>query len=238
MSDNADGKRASEIKRLKLSDISSELSPPLDPEVVEEWTEHIRGLAAGTVTGYGNLSPWALFSDITFMGSGPAADTRVKALEKHILRRGDCAFIDYDEELGWVFHSLVMGDQIFKKGIAERFKRPAKSLAELELGIEIELEHQLLGQGIPVSRQVDCFAGTADIVTPDTIYEIKYTLSGHALFQAIGQVLLYRAAINPAARAVVVGVVDDRTTRLIPLIQSIGVDVLPWPNPTKARGVR
>src|SRR6266542_1857078 len=71
----------------------------------------------------------------------------------------------------------------------------------------------LRASGIAVEEQVVCQAGAADIVTVrrDAVIEIKLALTRKAIQWAVGQVLLYRAAINPAARAIVVGYATSET---------------------------
>ena len=97
-----------------------------------------------------------------------------------------------------------------------------------EKKIERAFGKQLESQGIPVQYQVPCAYGQADIVTPDTIYEVKAFLDKKSLHEAIGQVLAYRACINPAAKAVVVGGKPKRGSVHMQLAQAVGVAVIIW----------
>lgn len=106
--------------------------------------------------------------------------------------------------------SNPIDDVIFgflSKGMAERErldygkKKPGRPEKKLEALIGKSLEDQ----GISVRYQVPCSAGIADIVTPDAIYEVKTDLYSNKLFEAIGQVLIYRQLINPSARVFVAG---------------------------------
>jgi hypothetical protein len=75
-------------------------------------------------------------------------------------------------------------------------------------GREEELEElftlQLVNDGRSVLRQVVCEAGKADIVTDNTIYEIKSFLTLSNFKDAIGQVLVYRECINPQANTAII----------------------------------
>lgn len=81
-------------------------------------------------------------------------------------------------------------------------KKPGRPESKLEALIGKSLEEQ----GIPVQYQVRCDAGIADIVTPNAIYEVKpeFHYPGK-LYEAIGQVLVYRQWIKPSAQLFVVG---------------------------------
>src|SRR5262245_22531388 len=74
----------------------------------------------------------------------------------------------------------------------------------------------LRANGLRVEEQVACTAGVADIAAADrsVIYEVKHRLTRKALQQATGQLMLYRQAINPAARAVVIGYATEETASL------------------------
>ena len=81
---------------------------------------------------------------------------------------------------------------------------------------------------VPVAREVKCAAGVADVVTPDAVYEVELLLSRDVLFHALGQVLLYRAALDHGKRAVIVGLHDPSSpvTALLPFVQQLGVEVM------------
>lgn len=112
-----------------------------------------------------------------------------------------------------------------------KYGRPENKLEAL-VGLSLE------EQGISVQYQVKCDAGIADIVTPDAIYEVKPDICyAHKMFEAIGQVVVYRQMINPSARAYVVGypIRGGRTQKQLDAIQNaakaVGVEVLFWDKP-------
>lgn len=84
--------------------------------------------------------------------------------------------------------------------------------------------------GVAVDEQVVCAAGAADIVTAhrDVVIEVKLDLTHKAIQMACGQVLLYRQAINPDARAIVVGYATAETAGLINWATALGVEVICW----------
>jgi hypothetical protein len=112
------------------------------------------------------------------------------------------------------------GESITKK-VVEQIITPSKWVKEKQ--IQEAKERELSAQGISLlSRR--CQAGQADIVTKDTVYEVKRVLTKENIFRAIGQVLLYRECINPSANAVIVGI-DGGIKDLIPFINQLGVKV-------------
>lgn len=97
-----------------------------------------------------------------------------------------------------------------------------------ERDIEISFAGYLREKGLNPRRQVQCWCGTADIVTDDAIYEVKKNLDRESLFRAIGQVLLYRMAINPIAAPKIVTNQILAPQEVISTANAIGVDVIQW----------
>ncbi len=106
----------------------------------------------------------------------------------------------------------------------------AATYARSEVELRAQIAQALRSSGIAVDEQVLCGAGMADLVTArrDAVIEIKLDLSRKQLYAAIGQVLLYRAAINPSARAIVVGYATEETAGLIDWAAELGVEVVCW----------
>lgn len=96
----------------------------------------------------------------------------------------------------------------------------------------------LHAHGIAIDEQVACAAGIADVVTVrrDVVIEVKIELTRKHLYAGIAQVLLYKQAINPNARAIVVGYRTAETAALIPHAAALGVEVVCWEDGTT--GVR
>lgn len=88
----------------------------------------------------------------------------------------------------------------------------------------------LRAHGLAIDEQVTCAVGAADLVTArqDAIYEVKLWLSRKALQQAIGQLMLYRASLNPEARTIIVGYATEETAVLRPHIEALGIEVVCW----------
>lgn len=104
--------------------------------------------------------------------------------------------------------------------------RPIKKSA---ISSERELEDIILSNLPDKSvRQKVCNIGIADIVTDTAIYELKINVNANTLFKAVGQILLYRQAINPnlKAKLVISGIADSRINEMIELVRSIGIEVL------------
>ena len=81
--------------------------------------------------------------------------------------------------------------------------------------------------GYSYLRQYRCKHGVADIVTHNTVTEVKLGLTRPRLFHAIGQALVYRGDINPVATPIVLtdSPVPDE---FFQIGKSAGVVVLWW----------
>lgn len=135
----------------------------------------------------------------------------------------------WGEEMGWLLsHHLDQAQNRTKEELESPQMVTTEQEEPSEKQIEMAFGKRLEEQGIPVQYQVRCAHGIADIVTPDAIYEIELYLDRHSLFTAIGQVLVYRASINPAARAVVVGRAPKRGPLSIHMAEALGVEVIVW----------
>jgi DNA-binding Xre family transcriptional regulator len=97
-----------------------------------------------------------------------------------------------------------------------------------EPALRAAIAQTLRAHGLAVDEQVACAAGAADLVTArrDAIYEAKLFLNRKALQQAVGQLMLYRATINPEARMIVVGYPTPETAALRPHIEALGIEVV------------
>jgi hypothetical protein len=95
----------------------------------------------------------------------------------------------------------------------------------LEADLERALVRRLEAIGIrTVAQQVRCRAGIADVVTPDTVYEVKLWLTRVSLFQAVGQVSVYARELE-RPRRVIVGQRAPDTERLANSIRKLGIAV-------------
>lgn len=98
----------------------------------------------------------------------------------------------------------------------------------LEADLETTLADRLRALGIrPVDRQVRTRSGIADVVTSDTVYEVKLHLTRVALFQAVGQVSVYARELE-RPRRVIVGQQTHETDRLAAAIRKLGIEVEGW----------
>jgi hypothetical protein len=174
-------------------------------------------------------TPETLFRDITYLGDD---DTWKDRIERDLLRQGYIPFIDRLGGNGeWVWHTLLLpnGSKSVKHIAAQCVERRARRSVRNESEIESAIAADLRRQGYAVRQQVRCTAGIADIVTDDAIYEVEQFLDRAALFMAAGQVLIYRQAINPALRAVVIALGVDSTAKgMLSAIAGLGVEVQIW----------
>jgi hypothetical protein len=182
----------------------------------------------------GNQAPMDLFIEITFITD---LDTKSQ-IEQHCLQHSADAIIQYDSSLRqWIWHTLYLpGHTTLTKPIAKQFDPPRKAPRTLEKELVTALVEQFAQQGMLVDRAVPCAIGEADLVTRmrDIVYEVKVNLTRSSLFQAVGQVLLYRLCINPDARAVIIGHSTNDTQALMPYIAALGIEVILLPPRTQA----
>ena len=88
----------------------------------------------------------------------------------------------------------------------------------------------LKSQGRVFDRQVQCAAGIIDILCPDMIYEVKLDLTRASIIKAIGQLMLYRQAINPCVHLTIVGRATEEIKRIRPFVEACGVRAIAWEN--------
>jgi hypothetical protein len=218
-----------------LDRLNRDLSPAaLDQDVVKEWAQvYLTGLTEG-------LRPYSIFIDMNLLGKDEHGKAAAEIIEAHCMDRGAVALIDKHPRYGWVFHTLYAGDPLraYKKKISSFFFQQNRKQREIktERGIEVALARQLRKQGHKVQRQIQCESGIADVVTEEAVYEIKFTLTRSRLFEAIGQVLIYRQAINPNLKAVVLGKPpkDGKIEEIIDCAQRLGVEVQIWKRDEKS----
>lgn len=170
------------------------------------------------------MKPMSLFVDCTYLGHDPQSKQQI---ERECFNQGYIPVIDYDQELGWVFHTLYPPDgTVSRKKIAKQFQRPREEQRD-ERALELRIAAHLRAQGYTVRQQVRSRAGRVDIVIDDAVIEVEYYLSRAKLFEAVGQVLLYRQAINPNARALVMAAAAEEGLP-IDVAHELGVEVVLW----------
>lgn len=107
----------------------------------------------------------------------------------------------------------------------------------MEREIELALIDRLTAAGCPViHRQARVsgddgrLVGVIDVLTPDTIYEVKSALTRDSMYEAVGQLLVYQAGRGAGAprRLVLVGRETRETAALVPGLARIGVEVDAW----------
>lgn len=84
-------------------------------------------------------------------------------------------------------------------------------------------------QHFNVHTQFVCEAGKIDILTSNALYEVEYILNKRKLFEALGQVLLYRQALDQEKQAAIVcGGYEDSISKIAKYIQELDVEILCW----------
>lgn len=176
------------------------------------------------------VSAQALFADCTYLGSDPEVK---KAVSKQCLQQGYIPIIEYDEQLGWVFHSLQYPphDMVWKKAIAAQFetKKQEEGCFLSEAEIETALCQTLMSLDIFCLRQVTCPTGRIDVVTRRSIIEIKQVLDRGTFFGAIGQVLSYRTTFFRTRQPVILTLrLDDDVAEVARSCSRLGITIVVW----------
>lgn len=183
------------------------------------------------MTCQGTADPLFLFNEYTLISEDVKED-----LFNYCWDKGYIAHIEFDDEtLQWVFHSLSHGPRklIWKKPIAEKFeqldklKKQERGIVFSEQDLELYMTRLLNQKGVHFETQVACEVGIADIVTSDTIYELKERLTRSAFFKAIGQLFCYRQRINPTAKLAIVCSYSD-IRNLHQVAEELGIEVIEW----------
>lgn len=93
------------------------------------------------------------------------------------------------------------------------------------------LANDLDRKGVKYDTKVKCdIIGEADLVTSDSIYELKYGPRSDSLFKAIGQALMYREAIGrPLTPRILCTLPNSKKVRrMIELAKHLGVEIVRW----------
>lgn len=182
--------KATKVKTLKLEQLridgGTQTEPDDKPTWGDRWESHISKQSAQQV-----------FREHTYLSD----------YERRVIFRHCTSFtltvpiIEYHR--GWdkfVFHSLSEGDVIYKKACAEWFKSSTRKNSEEEF--ENYVCAVLDSHSIGYSRQVNCSAGTADIVTDVAVVELKLEPGRSGWQQSIGQTVAYRASLGVPRAAI------------------------------------
>lgn len=167
------------------------------------------------------------FEDCTYFGDNMQS---VNMIKNECMAQGYIPLFDYHPEHGWVFHTIFPPDgTVSKKKIAQMFERKKDHVIQCEKDLEQGLARFYRDCGIPCKQQMRCSAGVADIVTSCAVIEVEYTLTRPKAFEAIGQVLAYRQAINPDARAEIVSVsISEDAMPIVYAAIGVGVRFSIW----------
>lgn len=167
------------------------------------------------------------FEDCTYLGDNVQFMDRIK---KDCHDQGYIPLFGYHPEQGWTFHTIFPPDgTVSKKKIAAFFERKQASVLSCEKDLERCLVRFYKKKKKGCRYQVQCDAGIADIVTDDAVIEVEYTLSRSKAFEAIGQVLAYRQAINPFAKAEIVALsIDNQAMPIVYAAMQLGIIFRVW----------
>jgi len=95
-----------------------------------------------------------------------------------------------------------------------------------EREMEASIVRHLTRVGVPVQRQVRVRSGIIDLLTPAAMYEVKRLLTRVAMWQGLGQLLVYAREVTPTRHhRVLIGHHTGDTERLAPVFNALGVTV-------------
>lgn len=129
-------------------------------------------------------------------------------------------------------HARWEGDWLRLRYV-RKYTSPETHTAEqrrLERETEEGVAAELAGKGVPYQRQVRVPSGVIDVLTPDTIYEVKTFLTREDIFKGVGQLFTYRAEAEggDALGLVLVGRETRETAALLPSLAKLGIEVELW----------
>lgn len=207
-------------KTMKISDIKIPEGAVLNAEYVKEFQEAIN--EDGSID-LNKVSLEALFADYTLLFD--KEDLAKYFCARALFEKG-VAVIEEHEDYGLVWHTLFVGEKCFQKPISSLFRSESNKKAIREIDVEEKVASLLHDMGEKVQRQVRCLSGIADIVTDNLIVEVKLLLTISSIKKAVGQLLMYRPAINPKAKLVIAGIATKELESVRNYLRSIGIEVI------------
>lgn len=208
------------IERMRIADIKIPTEAKPNEKYIKEFQE------ARNEDGSLNLnkvSLEALFADFTYLHKDEELANYFRTRAR--LEDG-FAFIEEHEDYGLVWHTLSLRGEFHSKQIAEIFRSKNNKKALREIDVEEKVASLLQSMGEKVQRQVKCLSGIADIVTDNLIVEVKLLLTISSIKQAVGQLFMYRPAINPKAKLVIAGIATKELESVRNYLRSIGIEII------------
>ena len=98
-------------------------------------------------------------------------------------------------------------------------------LGEYEL--ESDIVKYLQVSGLKPERQVHCDFGIIDILTKESIYEVKKSLNRSSIIKGIGQLLLY-SSVYKDRKLVLIGLKHIHTKKYYDVIKNAGIELKIW----------
>lgn len=101
---------------------------------------------------------------------------------------------------------------------------PTYWIHDAEKKLEDAIMAGLQNRGVPCQRQVCVPSGVVDILTPDSIVEMKVLLNRKTMREAFVQLYLYRLEVRPTRpHLVIVGLHTKETTKVAKLFTKLGI---------------
>lgn len=208
------------IERMKLADLIIPEEAEINENYVKEFQEAITENGSFDLN---KVSLKALFADFTYLHNDEELANYFRARAK---MEDGIAFIEEHEDYGLVWYSLMLRGEFHSKQIAEVFRSKNNKKTLREIDVEEKAASLLQDMGEKVRRQVKCFSGIADIVTDNLIVEVKLLLSISSIKKAVGQLLMYRPAINPKAKLIIAGITTKELEKVRNYLRTIGIEVI------------
>jgi hypothetical protein len=120
--------------------------------------------------------------------------------------------------------------------LIKSYDKKPRLFPKSEKDLHEKIEYDLKSKGLNFRSYVPCsgrqtdIVGWADIITAQEVIEIKHLITRDSFFKAVGQVLLYREAINRELKAKVICTSDvvEELEELVLLAKKIGVEIVFW----------
>ncbi len=128
-----------------------------------------------------------------------------------------------EKAISWLSDQREIYTREYYSTVGGKRKKPKN-----ERDIEEALLMKLIRKGKKnIQRKVGCEGGKINLLTEDSIYEIKYRLSRDNIQKAIGQLLTYHE-FYPEKRMIVTGIESIDTKSFVPILKKINIKLEIW----------
>jgi hypothetical protein len=128
-----------------------------------------------------------------------------------------------EKAISWLSNQQEIYTREYYSTVGGKRKKP-KNKRDIEEALLIKLIRKGKEN---VQRQVVCEGGKIDLMTEDSIYEIKYRLSRDSIQKAIGLLLTYHE-YYPEKQMIMTGIESIDTKSFVPILKKVNIKLEIW----------